>query len=350
MHLHQNTSPPCQSTKNGNAMKFAILLCLFILSNSLFGVESFKCKYERDYFVQLPENYDSSKKYWLLVLVHGYRGNGQQIMGVAKKFNFKNEAIIVAPSFPWDMKMGGYYQMLGGNSDKQLIDIFETLGEKHNLHDRMLLWGHSGGSQYSHRFAMKHHKYVLACASSSGGSWGHVSKKASHIPFAISCGEKDTGKSVSMSPMGRLDWFRSYRNEMIKNKMFFVDKVIPGMGHGIGPWCYGITDELFKLTTTGLYPAQREVLKKQVDKLRDMAKSGNTRNLDYEISKLKNLRFPKLKYSKTSVDDTSEEQKNKFQKTANEYGFTSNKKAEKYLSERYKYYIQNVLAPELKSY
>lgn len=322
------------------------ILCVLLLGVSTQAADKYTCKYGREYYVQLPENFDPEKKYWLFVIVHGFKGNGKQMIGRVKNYNLSKECISVAPSFPWDPKMGGYYQMLGGNSDKQLLDIFKTLGEKYKLHDRMMLWGHSGGSQYTHRFAMQHHKYVLACASSSGGSWGNVERKAAYIPFAISCGEKDTKKSVSSSPLGRLDWYRSFRQQMIKSDMFFIDKVRPGEGHGAGPWCRTIADELFELSTTGLYPSQREVLEKELARVKSIV--GNDKNkLKQELSRLRSLKFPQLKYSEVAVDDTDENQRQKYKKVANEFGFTTNKSAEKYLKERYEYYLKEVVEPQV---
>lgn len=329
-------------------MRLLSILLFMFLSFYLSGVEKFTGKYGRDYFVELPENFNPEKKYWLFVLVHGHKGNGEKTIGKIKKYQFKDECITVAPSFPWDPKMGGYYQMLGGNSDKQLLDIFKTLGEKYKLHDRMLLWGHSGGAQFTHRFAMAHHKTVLACASSSGGSWGKAEKRASYIPFAISCGEKDTKKSVSSAPMGRLDWYRSFRQGMIKSNMFFIGKVRPGEGHGAGPWCTNITNDLFKLASTGVYPNQKESLDKEVGKIREIIKSGDSKSALLEISRLKSFRLPTLEYKEVPVDDTDEAQQKKFKKSVNEYGFTGSKGSEKYLKERFEYYLNETLIPELQ--
>lgn len=330
-------------------MKLLSAILFVFLCLQLSGAEKFKCKYGRDYFVQLPENYDPAKKYWLFVIVHGHKGNGEKTINRINKYAFKNDVIAVAPSFPWDPKMGGYYQMLGGNSDKQLLDIFKTLGAKHKLHDRMLLWGHSGGSQFSHRFSMVHHKTVLACAASSGGSWGKAERKANYIPFAISCGEKDTKKSVSSAPMGRLEWYRSFRQQMIKSKMFFIGKVRPGEGHGAGPWTNTVTNELFALASTGMYPDQKEAFEKEVDKIREMIKSGDSKKAISEISRLKSFRLPKQEYKELPVDDTDEAQKKKFKKAVNKYGFTGSKDSEKYLKDRFNYYLKEILIPELQA-
>ena len=326
----------------------SIIFCV-LTALQLSGAEKFKCKYGRDYFVQLPENYDPEKKYWLFVIVHGHKGNGEKTIGKIKKYAFKNDVIAVAPSFPWDPKMGGYYQMLGGNSDKQLLDIFKTLGQKHKLHDRMLMWGHSGGSQFSHRFAMVHHKYVLACAASSGGSWGTASKRAAYLPFAISCGEKDTKKSVSSSPMGRLDWYRSFRQQMIKSKMFFIGKVRPGEGHGAGPWTTSVTNDLFKLASTGMYPSQKEAFDKEIEHIKGMIKAGDAKKVQYELSRLRNFKMPRLEYKEVPVDDTDEKQKQKFKKSVNEYGFTGSSSSDKYLKERFQYYLKEIVLPELQA-
>ena len=328
-------------------MKIVVVLVSLLISIQALGAEKFKCKYGRDYFVQLPENYDPEKKYWLFVIVHGHKGNGEKTIGRISKYAFKDQVIAVAPSFPWDPKMGGYYQVLGGNSDKQLLDIFKTLGQKHKLHDRMLLWGHSGGSQFSHRFAMVHHKTVLACAASSGGSWGKAERKAKYIPFAISCGENDTKKSVSSSPMGRLEWYRSFRQQMIKSKMFFIGKVRPGEGHGAGPWTNTVTNELFELASTGMYPSQKEAFDKEVERIKAMIAKGDEKKAAFEISRLRNFRFPKIEYKEVPVEDTDEAQRKKYKKSVNEYGFTGSSDSEKYLKERFQYYIKEILTPQL---
>lgn len=328
-------------------MRLFSIICVFLALQS-FAAEKFQCMYGRDYFVQLPENYDPEKKYWLFVIVHGHKGNGEKMINNINKYAFKKDVIAVAPSFPWDPKMGGYYQILGGNSDKQLLDIFKTLGSRHKLHDRMLLWGHSGGSQFCHRFAMVHHKTVLACSASSGGSWGSTSKSASYLPFAISCGEKDTKKSVSTSPMGRLDWYRSFREQMIKSKMFFTGKVRPGEGHGAGPWTTAVTNELFYLASTGMYPSQKEAFDKEVEKIKAMIKAGDKKS-SIEITRLKSFNMPKLDYKEAPVDDTDEKQKEKYKKSVNEYGFTSSGSSEKYLKERFEYYLKEIVIPELQA-
>ena len=320
-------------------MRFLLVVLSFFFLVNLSGADKYVDKYKRNYFVQLPENFDSDKKYWLFVLVHGYKGNGEKAIGGQRQYDFASkDCITVAPSFP------DGYQTLGGNADKQLIAIFKTLGKKYNLHDRMFLYGYSGGSQFTHRFAMKHHKYVLACSSHSGGTWGTVSSSAAYIPFAISCGEKDTKKSFSSAPMGRLEWYRLFRKDMLKRKMLFTDSVRAGEGHGAGPWPKSSTKALFSLATTGLFPSQKAAFEQELVKIRALS---DPKEKQLQLNRLKSFQIPKLKYVKQAINDTDKAIAAKVQKIANEYGFTTNSKAEKYLKERFQYYLKEVVTPEI---
>jgi hypothetical protein len=324
-----------------------VLCCMIvaILCLTTQGADKYQGKYKRDYFVQLPDNFDPAKKYWIFVLVHGAGGKGDGIIHAARGYNFSDQCITVAPSFP----LKPYYQVLEGNADKQLIDIFKKLQKKYKVHDRMLLWGFSGGAQFAHRFTMKHHKYVLACSSHSGGSWAtggfyhKISSGARYIPFAISCGEQDTGKSVGSASMGRLDWYRAFREEMIKKKMFLVDNVRAGESHGAGPWCKSITEELFDLATTGLYPSQREAFEQEVAKLGEIT---DPKELKMQLAKVRMFKPKKLSYKKQSVQDTEPEVSKKKKKTSNSYGFTTNCNAELFLKKQFAYYVKEVIMPQ----
>ena len=137
------------------------------------GLEKVDGPYKRPYYIMLPDNFDPETRYWLYVHAHGYNGNGQ-IVSKLRKFPHRNQCIMVGPSFPQNMK-DGWYQMLGGGSDKQLDQIFKELKKKYKLHDRFMLEGHSGGSQFAHRYAMANNKSVLGCIATSGGTWGNDS-------------------------------------------------------------------------------------------------------------------------------------------------------------------------------
>ena len=146
--------------------------------------EQYKCAMGRDCFLYLPDEMDANRTYWLVVGVHAYRGKGKGAAGLAGWVK-KGNCVVVGPSFP------NGYQMLGHESDKQLIGVLGELHKKYKLHKKVFLYGFSGGSQFAHRFAMKYPELVGGCASHSGGSWGTVNPKARGVLFAVSTGESD---------------------------------------------------------------------------------------------------------------------------------------------------------------
>lgn len=58
---------------------------------------------EREYFVRLPQQFDASRTYWLLLAAHGAGGNGSNFFLAAGIRRFADErqlaAIVVSPTF-----------------------------------------------------------------------------------------------------------------------------------------------------------------------------------------------------------------------------------------------------------
>lgn len=207
------------------------------------------CPMGRDYFLYTPDVLDAAKTYWLVVGVHGYRGSGQGAGRLSGWIN-KGNVIVVGPSFPNEG-----YQVLAKDSDRQLIDIFKGLRKEYRLHPKFFISGFSGGSQYAHRFALAYPDYVIGCAAHSGGTWAeHPDVKALGVPFALSCGENDTGKSVPTAPLGRLEWFKDFVRKMNEGSYYFKARTWPGVGHGASPGSARMTEECFNLSTTGMLP------------------------------------------------------------------------------------------------
>jgi predicted esterase len=94
--------------------------------------------------------------------------------------------------------------------DKQLIAIAKDVGKTYKLQPKLFVAAFSDGSQYAHRFMLKHPQLVVGCAAHSGGTWetGGVNPAGKAIPFVMSCGEKDPGKSFPKATYGRLEWAR----------------------------------------------------------------------------------------------------------------------------------------------
>lgn len=208
-----------------------------------------KDKQDMDCYVYLPEPIDPAKTYQLIVGVHGARGNGKNAAGL-KNWAGRGDVIAIGPSFD----INGGFQGGDGVHAEKLIDLFETLKKTYKLRDKMFLYGFSAGSQFTHRFAMLHPKLVCGVAAHSGGTWatdnyGKIDVKAKDIPFAISCGEKDTGFSFGGAPFGRLDWFKRFQQEIDDKKFCYIGAVIPGAGHSMSGPAWDMTQQCFQLAT-----------------------------------------------------------------------------------------------------
>ena len=205
-------------------------------------------------YVYLPETIDTSKTYQLIVGVHGANGNGKNAGGYAK-WSKRGDVIVIGPSFISKPKNGKQpYQMGDGEHAKKLLSLFKTLKKDYKLEDKMFLVGFSGGSQFAHRFTMNNPNVVCGVAAHSGGSWatrgfGKINSRAKKIPFAISCGEKDTAKSFPQAPLGRLDWFKEFSKELEKKRFMMISKTWPGVGHKSSPGAKNLTQQCFQIAT-----------------------------------------------------------------------------------------------------
>lgn len=248
------------------------------------GEEKLACPMGREYFLYTPDGIEAkpaatrppgkpkagaakgsaddaqaARTYWLVVGIHGYGGNGAGAAGLAE-WTKKDDVIVVGPTFP------NGYQMLDLETDMQLIGIFTHLSQRFRLHPKMFVFGFSGGSQFAHRFALKHPDLVLGCSAHSGGTWGgEVNPAAVGIPFAVSCGEEDTEQSSPQSPMGRLDWFKDFAGGLNSGPFTFKARSWPGVGHGLSAGALQMTEDCFALATTGMHPPQLQEAQAEID-------------------------------------------------------------------------------------
>lgn len=201
--------------------------------------------------VYLPEPLDPTITYQLLVGVHGAGGKGVGAAGL-KGWADRGDVIVIGPSF--QTKGERPYQNGDGPHAEKLIQLFTELGKEYRLEEKMFLHGFSGGSQFVHRFAMLHPSYVCGVSAHSGGSWatdgfGTISTKAKKIPFAISCGEKDTAMSFAGAKFNRLKWYERFRDEIDKKGFCYAGAVWPDVGHRISPGAWDLMRECFQLAT-----------------------------------------------------------------------------------------------------
>lgn len=217
-----------------NALR-VLSMALCLLANSFAGTVYFNGKDAKAGYYLVPENVPANgAKMWVAVDVHGaggLRGEGRgkdlmQLLG-------PEPLIVIVPSFT------DGYQAGDGKWADQLVGNFKEVAKKHSVHDKMFVHGHSGGGQFAHRFAFAKPEYVIGVSAHSSGSWacaggyGKINKRAKKIPFAISCGEKDTALSTPQSAHTRIAWYRLFEAEM-KKEGFDVDgRTWPGVGHGV---------------------------------------------------------------------------------------------------------------------
>ena len=205
-----------------------------------------------DCHVYLPDDFDASKTYQLMVGVHGAgRSSGKGAGGLAG-WAQRGDVIVIGPAF--QTKGDRPYQNGDGVHAEKLIKLFKDLGKRCRLNDKMFIHGFSGGSQFSHRFAMNHPQYVCGVSAHSGGSWatdgyGNISSSAKKIPFAISCGEKDTGKSWGGAKFGRLEWYKRFEKEMNSKKFTYIGKTWPDVGHRPAAGMQDLLRQCFQIST-----------------------------------------------------------------------------------------------------
>jgi pimeloyl-ACP methyl ester carboxylesterase len=140
----------------------------------------------RDFFVFLPHSATSRSP--VVALVHGITRNAAELI-----FRFSREAdrlgaILIAPLFE-RKAFGQYQQVVDGRkkvrADLALIDMLKAVGQETGVpHDRLYLFGYSGGAQFAHRFMMLHPEKVHAIAVAAAG-WYTMPDPDFAYPYGI---------------------------------------------------------------------------------------------------------------------------------------------------------------------
>lgn len=139
---------------------------------------------EREYFVRKSQNFDSKKRYWLVVVVHGGGGTGKSYWladGIHTAVaDLGLNALIVTPSFSNTDFQASRFPTLGEGAFLKLV--INELNGKFRLHTKILLTGYSRGGQFTHRFAFQNPNLVKACATFSAGTWTTPDGKLLFLP------------------------------------------------------------------------------------------------------------------------------------------------------------------------
>ena len=297
-----------------------------------------KCAAGREYYLYTPGKIQKGKKYWLVVGVHGYKGNGKGAAGLANMVK-NGECIVLGPTFP-----SNGYQYLQLDTAKQLIDIFKDLKSKYNLHNGMILHGFSGGSQYVSRFAMIHPELVAGCSAHSGGTWGSVfNSSAVKVPFAVSCGQRDTSKMISQCKLGRLDWAKQYFKALVKNDFCTKALWIPRIGHQASPAMTKLFLECYHLSTRGYLKTKS--FDRELKKLKFLPRGPKRKKIFKTSAYLKKLRKLCKKYAPPVASKPKADAKRKPSKKFKNWYIN-----DETLYQIRRRYIAETLEPELKYY
>lgn len=223
----------------------------------------------RDYFLYLPPKIDPEKTYWLVVYAHGAQGHVDQDLTIIKYFSECRDCIVVAPTFSRG------YQLLKNQSDQRVIEIFNQLKKKYQLHDQFFILGHSAGGQFAHRFTLKYPHLIVGCEACSSGTWAtggvyqSLNQEAETVPIAIGCGLEDYGQigkriaglsatnlkkeQDTICSWTRIEWFQQFERELAKRNFFYKSIVFPGESHRIrSEEQIGLALEPFLLGTSGM--------------------------------------------------------------------------------------------------
>lgn len=181
------------------------------------------------YSMYLPEKYDKSKSYPLIVALHGLYSNPRQILNYPGFVKHAEEQgyILVAPmgynSRGWYGSRGkrggrrGDPENLGELSEKDVMNVLNiTLDEFSIDRDRIYLYGHSMGGGGTLHFAMTYPEIWAAMAPVAPAIWSSTSrlKSAKAIPAIVIQGDKDSLVSVR----GTRRWIEEMKSLDMKHR------------------------------------------------------------------------------------------------------------------------------------
>ncbi len=215
-----------------------------------------KAKKELAYQMYVPRNYydaiqsDADKKFPLIVALHGYGSNPQQIVGYPGfvRRAEKRGYIVVAPMgynkkgwYGSHGQKGGYGDVprnLGELSEQDVLNVLEITQKEFNIDPRRIyIYGHSMGGGGSIHLAMKYpDKWAAVAPMAPAMPWGLRNlEQAKSIPFFVVHGDNDKVLAVKKT--------RGFVEQMKELKMTHVYREVKGGDHVTVAWKY--FDEIF---------------------------------------------------------------------------------------------------------
>jgi len=122
---------------------------------------------------------------WPLVIgLHGYGGQGQDMMGIASLFS-QEGIVYAAPSF------GGYAPYPGNGPIEPMLEILNDINGQMPIDpDRIVLLGFSQGGTFAYRFSLYHPEWVGAVVTAGAPDLG-AGMPTENMPYVFTWGEND---------------------------------------------------------------------------------------------------------------------------------------------------------------
>ena len=219
------------------------------------------------YYAYVPQSaYDADRKpFRTAVLVHGTGGAVQHYMEAFRPFAEENGVVLLAPLFPGgliDREDFSSYKLLSCQGVRYDLVLLAMLDELHLRYERVdtervFMFGHSGGGQFTHRFMYAHPERLCAASIGAPGRitylddthdyfWGTRDferyfdkrpdiEKIRRVPAQLMIGEHDT-RDIGASPFGStrmerlLNLKTNYEGHGIDVRM----DILPGVEHSDG--------------------------------------------------------------------------------------------------------------------
>ena len=105
----------------------------------------------------------------------------------------------------------------------------------------------------------------------TGGEWGELNPEAKAIPMVISCGQRDTSKSVPQAPFSRIDWAHQFEQQLRSGGFAFAATYPKDAAHAYTAEASALTEICFKSAT-----GKAETLAAQRAEVAALLAKGNT--------------------------------------------------------------------------
>ena len=138
------------------------------------------------YFLYVPRNLRPDSP--LLVSIHGISRNARQHVEAFARMSERRAVVVLAPVFS-DYRYGDYQRLgrrgRGGRADLALQRLIShVIFESGLVSSKFYLYGHSGGAQFAHRYAMAYPHDVAALGLSAAG-WYTLPDSDQPYPYGI---------------------------------------------------------------------------------------------------------------------------------------------------------------------